>query len=373
MLLVVLFFALLLTSSVATFTHRATIDAMISRNRESSARAEALARGGVRLATALILDDRLQKTQGGLAVDSRQDGWFRIGDTEIETASGATLRLRIEDSGARLNLNALFDRALGGVLDDQTAFLVRDLLEKVIEEMPIPPGEKLYDATELADNLIDWIDEDDLRQRGGPENAYYQEQDPPYVAYNQPLLSVDELRLVEGFDGKLVDALRDYVTVYPYALGTGINLNTAPPHVLALLFYNDGVTQQLAPESLVRSILEAREDDEIICPPGQSPEGCTPMNDLVANANTIYPPPTASAQVFTIHAEARIGEVRRTAEACFRHWGAPRHLRAQRRRGLHGRGDPDPRSDRRPADVHLRGQRLPPARARRAGGARDLP
>jgi type II secretory pathway component PulK len=55
---VVLFFALLLTSSVATFTHRATIDAMISRNRESSARAEALARGGVRVATALILEDR---------------------------------------------------------------------------------------------------------------------------------------------------------------------------------------------------------------------------------------------------------------------------------------------------------------------------
>jgi type II secretory pathway component PulK len=315
-LLVVLFFALLLTSSVATFTHRATIDAMISRNRESSARAEALARGGVRVATALILEDRVQKSQQEVTLDSGLDPWFRIAEVEdLELGPEATLRLEIKDSGAKLNLNALFDLEEGGALDDQTALLLRDVLEKVIDEMPIPPGEKVYDVNELADNLIDWVDENDLRQRGGPENAYYQQQDPPYVAFNRPLLSVDELRLIEGFDAKLVDALHHYVTVYPYARGTGINLNTAPPHVLALLFYNDGVTQQLAPESMVRAILEAREGDGLICPEGQNAEGCTPMTQIVTNANTIYPPPTTASQVFTVRAEARIGDVRRSIEA----------------------------------------------------------
>ncbi len=315
-LLVVLFFALLLTSSVATFTHRATIDAMISRNRESAARAEALARGGVRLATALILEDRLQKSQLGVALDSGLDPWFRVAEVEdLEPGPVASLHLAIEDSGAKLNLNALFDVAQGGALDAKTALLLRPLLEKVIDEMPIAPGENLYDPNELADNLIDWVDEDDLRQRGGPENAYYQQQDPPYVAYNRPLLSVDELRLIEGFDGKLVEALHHYVTVYPYARGTGINLNTAPPHVLALLFYNDGVTQQLAPESVVRAILKAREGDGVICPEGQSAASCTPMTEIVTNANTIYPPPTSASQVFTVRAAARIGEVRREIAA----------------------------------------------------------
>jgi type II secretory pathway component PulK len=313
---VVLFFALLLTSSVATFTHRATIDAMISRNRESSARAEALARGGVRVATALILEDRLQKSQLEVSPDSGLDPWFRIAEVEdLEPGPEATLRLDIKDSGSKLNLNALFDVEQGGVLDDQTALLLRDVLEKVIDEMPIPPGEKVYDVNELADNLIDWVDEDEFRERGGPENAYYQQQDPPYVAYNRPLLSVDELRLIEGFDGKLVDALHHYVTVYPYARGAGINLNTAPPHVLALLFYNDGVTQQLAPESMVRAILKAREGDGLICPEGQSAEVCTPITQIVTNANTIYPPPTTASQVFTARAEARIGDVQRTIEA----------------------------------------------------------
>ncbi|MDH3213212.1 MAG: type II secretion system minor pseudopilin GspK [Myxococcales bacterium] len=313
-LLVVLFFALLLVSSVATFTRRATVDAMISRNRESAARAEALARGGVRLATALILEDRLQKSQQGLALDSQRDPWFRIADAEIEAAAGATLRLHIEDSGGKLNLNALFNFDPGGALDEQTEILLHDLLEKVIDDMQIPPGEKLYDAKELAANLIDYVDADDLRQRGGAEDDYYQRQDPPYRAANRALLSVDELRLVEGFDAKLVEALHAYVTVYPYARGTGINLNTAPPHVLALLFFNDGVDLRLATESTVRAILKAREGDGLICPEGQSAEGCTPMSEIVPNANTIYPPPTTASQVFTVRAEARIGDVRRTIE-----------------------------------------------------------
>jgi type II secretory pathway component PulK len=53
-LLVVLFFALLLSASVVTFLRRSTVDSMIARNRDSAAQADALARGGVRLAEALL-------------------------------------------------------------------------------------------------------------------------------------------------------------------------------------------------------------------------------------------------------------------------------------------------------------------------------
>lgn len=312
-LLVVLFFALLLTSSIATFTRRATVDAMIARNRESAARAEALARGGVRLATALLLADRLREAAEQQAMDSQRDQWARAGEVEIETGGGATLRLKIEDAGARLNLNALFDFDEGGLLDERTDLLLHDLLEKVIDEMPIPPGEKLYDPAELAANLIDYVDEDDVRQRGGSEDAYYQRQEPPYRAANRALLSVDELRLVEGFDGELVEALRPYVTVYPYARGGGINLNTAPPHVLALLFFDDGVDLRLARETTIREILKVRQAGDLICPEGQEGEGCVPIREIVVNP--VYPPPTFSADVFTVLAEARIGDVHRSVEA----------------------------------------------------------
>jgi GMP synthase (glutamine-hydrolysing) len=50
----------------------------------------------------------------------------------------------------------------------------------------------------------------------------------------------------------------------------------------------------------------------------------------------------------------------------------PRRVRAERRGGLHRGGHPHPRGDRRPSDVHLRGQR-PAPKGRGPGGARRLP
>ena len=85
------------------------------------------------------------------------------------------------------------------------------------------------------------------------------------------------------------------------------------PHVLALLYYDDGVELRLAPEDLIRQILELREKDELVCPSGQSEEGCTPIGELVTNA--IFPPPTFSSNLFVVSVEARVGEVRRTLEA----------------------------------------------------------
>jgi type II secretory pathway component PulK len=324
-LLVVLFFALLLTGGVATFLRRTTVDSMIARNREQAAQADALARGGVRLAEALLLEDRLREQQGQPPLDTHLDPWAQVRDQPIPSEVG-TLTLRIEDTGARFNLNALFEvEGTGGfrAREESEELLVR-MLEKVIEELPLAPAERsLYEPRELAQNLIDWVDADSERRSGGPEDDYYQQQDPPYAAYNRPLFSVDELRLVEGFDAHLVAGLAPYVSVYPFApggcgtaqRGCGVNLNTAPPHVLALLYFNDGVEQRLADEELIRSILRRREEGVVLCPEGQSDPGCEPMNTVVTNANTIFPPPSFSSEIFVVTAQARVGDVRREVEA----------------------------------------------------------
>jgi type II secretory pathway component PulK len=325
-LLVVVFFALLLASAVATFVSRSTVDAAITRNRESVAQAEALARGGIRLGEALLLEDRLREASGeALAIDTGLDVWAQGLDYPL--ADGSLLRVRIADTGARLNLNALFAKDESGELvasKESEPFLVA-LLEKAIDEIPRPPSQKAtYDPAELAANLIDFVDSDPVRVHGGPEDAYYSRLDPPLLAgtdKDHPLLSVEDLRLVEGFDRDLVDALRPYVSVYPFApggcgretVGCGINLNTAPPHVLSLLYYNDGVELRLAPEDLVRRILQIRSEGGAICPPAQQEEGCTPIGDLVTNA--IFPPPTFGAVLFVVSAEAQVHGVRRTIEA----------------------------------------------------------
>ncbi len=110
-LLIVLFFGLLLTSSIATFTRRSVIDAIVARNRDAAARAEALARSGIRLGKAILVLDRDLKQSLEYEIDSHQDAWYQLSSMEIPTSDDATLQIQIEDSGSRFNLNSVFNYA----------------------------------------------------------------------------------------------------------------------------------------------------------------------------------------------------------------------------------------------------------------------
>jgi general secretion pathway protein K len=317
-LVVVLIFVLLLVSSVATFLRRATVDSKVVRHREDAARAEALARGGVRLATALLLEDLLEEQASGIPVSNLGSVWARASEQAFEVDPDAWLRLHVEDAGARLNLNAL---PVEGEFRDDAEIFLTELLRRVVEAMPGRPEEKAYDVQELARNLVDWLDPDEVRVSGGLEDEAYQAQDPPYRAANRPLLSVDELRLVEGFDGPLVEALEPYVGVFPLMGGGGINPNTAPGWVLGLLFHSEGTEKRLASQDDVADLVRRRED-LLICPeeggPGGSAEdaggrGCTTL--LAEGFEGVFPEPRYHADVFYVRAEARVGEVQRRLDA----------------------------------------------------------
>lgn len=312
-LLIVLFFALMLTSAIATFIRRSTVDAIVAHNRNAVAEAEALARSGIRLGTALLAIDRNLEAVSGLRLDTHLDPWAQIRKMEFDLGNGAQLRVQVLDSGARLNLNSLFDQVEGGVPFQQTEPFLQEFFEKVIDEMDLPPAEKMYQPEDLARNLIDWVDADTERVKGGLEDDFYQGQDPPYRAANGPLLSVDDLHLIEGFDRNLVESLRAYVNVQPFAGGLGVNLNTAPPHVLALLYSNDGIDDRLAHEEEVEMILKAREDGGLLCDETLRLPECTPISEIMVNS--VFPTPTYSTQIFQIVARATLGEVSRSVEA----------------------------------------------------------
>jgi general secretion pathway protein K len=313
-LVVVLVFALLLASTVATFVRRATIDHMTAENREATARAESLARGGIRLATALLLEDKLQeKNQTGFPGEVLGDSWAQAGLAPIEMEDGSTLQIRIEDVGSKLNLNAVIAFDESGVVNERTSPLLDALLAKVIEEMPVPPAEKQYDREALVANLVDYVDEDEVAANGASENEAFERGEFPFRPTNEPLLTVDELRKVPGFDSRLVNALRPYVTVYPFVGGGGVNPNTAPPYVLALLFYDDGVDLTLANEDTVRELLTVRQEGGNVCGDEVSHDSCTPIREVVENA--IFPEPTFATDVFVVTAEVHVGSVRRSIEA----------------------------------------------------------
>lgn len=308
--MVVLVFVLLLTSAIATFLRRATVDAMVARHRDEASEAESLARAGVQLGIVLLLEDRLLELASGFRSETLLDVWSRVGAAPIPGGEDADLWLRIQDSTARLNLNALIE---DGAPRKNAEIYLPALLSRVIEDMPGRPEEKRYDVDELARNLLDYLDDDDVAQRGGHEDDYYQQQKPPYTAANRPLLSVSELRSVQGFDAALVDALSRYVTVHPYAKADGINPNTAPPHVLGILFHGVGTRLELTREESIRRVLKARESGEVLCAEGASGAACTPLAEVIEGE--IFPPPTLKSDVFTVRADARVGQVRRGIEA----------------------------------------------------------
>jgi type II secretory pathway component PulK len=333
-LVIVIFFIVLLFAAVATFLRRATLDAAIVRNRDYGARAEALARGGVNIAKILLVQDLIEEQASrSPAIDSRDDLWAQVASFPLPpTEDGGTLRIQVEDAGARIGLNGIValeapdaDSATTAAADEEAAAaggapapvdeaamqrFLTELFAKVIEEMPGTPEEKRYDPEELTRNLIDWLDEDDVGQRGDRENEWYEQQDPPYrPPADHVILSVDELALVRGFDRALVEALRPYVTAFPLS-GGGVNPNTAPSWVLAALDTGGPAgSVRTQDEEFVKRVLKCRSE----LPLCDSGTDCQQVGECLGGV-TPTPPFRFKSDVFRISATARYGDVTRTIE-----------------------------------------------------------
>jgi hypothetical protein len=117
------------------------------------------------------------------------------------------IRFGLQDESARLNLNTLV------ILDENSEGLMAavSLLssEESSEELPTSIATALLLALpgmteEIADSILDWIDEDDEPRPYGAEIDYYSALPTPYEPANGPLHSVEELLLVSGMTPQLL-------------------------------------------------------------------------------------------------------------------------------------------------------------------------
>lgn len=84
-----------------------------------------------------------------------------------------------------------------------------------------------FEAEAMVNALTDWLDSDDIiTGSGGAEDNDYASREFPYLAANNYLGSVKELRLIEHFTPAVILALSPYVCVLPQNSQHLININT---------------------------------------------------------------------------------------------------------------------------------------------------
>ena len=126
--------------------------------------------------------DNPELMQGVLVVDSDSDAQrarFCVLAPSERDGDISGVRYGLEDESTRLNLAALM------LADESSENGGRQLLMAL-------PGM----TEEIADAILDWIDEDDEPREFGAEADYYSSLDPPYAPTNGPPATVEELLLV---------------------------------------------------------------------------------------------------------------------------------------------------------------------------------
>lgn len=207
----------------------------------SRAQADLYARAGVDWARGVLYED----SRSANTVDSLGEPWAQpIAALPVERAlvSGA-----LADEQGKFNLNNL---APGGTRDNEAYAAFQRLL--AARGLPV----------ELADAVLDWIDADaDLAGSGGAEDAFYLSLRKPYRAANAPMVQIEELYRVRGFDAAAVAKLRPYVTALPTA--TPVNANTAPEPVLRAMLPALVTSDAIAKFVAERKLKPARSKEEL--------------------------------------------------------------------------------------------------------------
>lgn len=144
---------------------------------------------------------------------------IKIPDGVVETT--------IEDEEAKFNVNNLQNKIY------QSRFL--KLLRTILHDDDTDKLKKLSDA------LAAWI----APNPSPTFDSIYQNLNPPYNSAHRPLVSISELRLVDGFSQKMFNKLQPYLAALPGT--TPININSASATVMTCLgdAIGEDLTKQL--------------------------------------------------------------------------------------------------------------------------------
>ncbi len=215
-LLMVLFILALMMILASAMTERTAVMYQHTAVTLDNLQARWYATAAENMAAALLQRDALDSpSQTNLAQTRAQEGRrFTLDDGEI--------RATIRDGHACFNLNAIDHRA--DEAGDGTPYPT-DVFVRLLALLGEPP----LRASQIAAALGDWTGRTataSRAERGGGRGLYGA--NPGYLAANQPMQDVSELRLLAGMDAALYQRLLPFVCVQPDD-ALQVNVNTLRP------------------------------------------------------------------------------------------------------------------------------------------------
>jgi general secretion pathway protein K len=298
--LLTVLFILVLLSTLAVYTAEdENIAIRRAENQRDMAQAYQVALAGEQWIRKALERDLLNAPS---EVDYFGDEWALLGTQVVSVEDGQMVVQAVDESG-KFNLNNLL---VGKMVDKpgtgtatSTPVKIESVWYRYFTRLLANSGLE----EELADAVVDWLDADDERtEPDGAEDNVYLSGNPPYLAANQPFFSVAELAQVEGFDQEKLAILWPSITALPVdperANYTKINLNTAPPMVLASL-NEDSIDNLLVGTFLVSR--KARRFDQI-----SSVYSALALNLDLDEFNEIS---SVGSSYFSAHSCARFGRI----------------------------------------------------------------
>ncbi|MCB9680365.1 MAG: general secretion pathway protein GspK [Alphaproteobacteria bacterium] len=273
----------ILTVMVTEVVHAASVRIQLAGAQRDEAKAEALASGGIQFYRLLLIASKQLEgnpmiEQAGLLLGINADSLWQV----IPSVSSSLLRMLLvtdgdEDEARKIqNRGGLTDAQIAqsreissqtnlkkafldfdgdftaSVFDEDQQIYIGDLRGPTLVDLQSSPhgillggmffGEdeqewlrdENLDKWELIANLADWTDADDDRiYLGGRESALYEDLPDPYLPKNQAFDTVQEIRLVAGWERDYVwQKYGRFLTIYG---GKKVNVNTARQRVLKAL------------------------------------------------------------------------------------------------------------------------------------------
>jgi general secretion pathway protein K len=272
---IALIIAIMIISIMMLFTSdlilSSQVNMTLATNQRDNVKAEYMAKSGFNAALLLTSADlaydlqTAETDQKAQLTDGLGDIWSAMNGLPI---GGETLEM-LNTFQQSFELNTVLDSGVIDQLklfDGQFSLDVSDETQKInvnfcsqnarcaetmlmLEALFSCPAEKAFldskklNGRELAYRIKDYVDTDskaDENSGYNDEDEPYRKREPPIRAKNAPFDTIDELKLIEGWDEEVQAVFSPYLTVFPFQQKSGdrsfININTANRALLQCLF-----------------------------------------------------------------------------------------------------------------------------------------